>query len=1024
MEELFVTNAEKHALAAEKLPAFRAFKLAHTKDVVRRILDLIGRDGFFGEYTRHDISHVDAMLQKLDWLIPAATQAVMTPTDWLMITLSIYFHDLGMAITRSEFEGRAGTEFPAFKMRAFAGPSGQDYAAKVGAMDPDTAERFLYQEFVRERHADRVKQWVSGRVATRLGAAEAIAAEISNALQGLHEVFRRDLGMVCESHHLEDLDNIRKYKVSQPYGNLPAETANLQYAALLLRSADLLHITSDRTPSVQFRLINPSDPISQTEWAKQMSIRSVRPKAKLADDGTILQSDTVEVHAFFADPNGFFALASYLAYAKTQLLNSHKCGRAGQSVGAAHSFPWKYIDDSTGIEAEGFLPQNYSFNLDQAKILNLLIGHTLYNDSSVVVRELIQNSLDAVRLRTFDEAEAGRTPMPGWIKVHWDARRRELSVHDNGTGMTLETIERHLLTVGASRYQDPSFKNSHPLFSPISRFGIGILSTFMIADEVEILTSVAEEQEARVLSLKSVHGKYLIRLLRKDTDRDATAVSPYGTRVALKLRASAQMEDVLETVRRWVVVPGCEVSVGVDELPPVQVGFSTIGAALTDVLARRGIAVVASDVNPAPESIVIREVVRDGVALAYALKWSEHYREWSFVALQRNRTYPGDEDDAPALGTCVEGIRVESETPGFREATLFAMANTTGPRAPKTNVARSGLEATEELDRVLQTIYDLYCEHVAREGEELRRRAFSLSWAATEAQYLMSPLVNARNRAVRSHLLTNAMKRVPQIVAEQDGKRVALAPHDLREDVPCWTIESTLVDSAETLIREVAGDVSLGAVVEAVRSDVRLPDGTIVSGMNRSDSAFELALGGRQVEFFRIVREQRRIDLRWGVPPATPRWREVERLVAQSELLQHSIRRSVATSATRLVIGREPVPVEGGKGEVAIRSGFGTFILAGTPVAALMNELFDRASAPGQAEAAETFVAACAAVGMKIDNPRAAFDVEMVRNVMREGGRVRRGHEEYVEQVAALLEPPWPVYSLAWWARGKEDDWS
>src|SRR5690606_21148193 len=116
----------------------------------------------------------------------------------------------------------------------------------------------------------------------------------------------------------------------------------------------------------------------------------------------------------------------------------------------------------------------FNFVLDPKKILDLLTGHTIYNDSSVVIRELIQNSLDAVRLQYF----VNKTPAePGKIIVNWDSQQRTLSVKDNGTGMSQEVIENFFLRAGVSRYQDPKFKESYPGFSPISRFGIGILST-------------------------------------------------------------------------------------------------------------------------------------------------------------------------------------------------------------------------------------------------------------------------------------------------------------------------------------------------------------------------------------------------------------------------------------------------------------------------------------------------------------------------------------------------------------------
>ena len=70
------------------------------------MLGLIGRDGIFSTYTRHDISHIDSMLRMLDWLIPDETKKAMTSVDWLLIVLAIYLHDLGMAVTWAEFENR------------------------------------------------------------------------------------------------------------------------------------------------------------------------------------------------------------------------------------------------------------------------------------------------------------------------------------------------------------------------------------------------------------------------------------------------------------------------------------------------------------------------------------------------------------------------------------------------------------------------------------------------------------------------------------------------------------------------------------------------------------------------------------------------------------------------------------------------------------------------------------------------------------------------------------------------------
>src|SRR5687768_16647688 len=111
------SNAEHLAEMAESLPAFGGLKLAHLKVQLTRLLSLIGRDGIFDEYSSHDISHIDKMLALLDWLIPDQTKEIMSPADWLLTVLAVYLHDLGMLVTKHEYEQRNSSEFPDFRDR-------------------------------------------------------------------------------------------------------------------------------------------------------------------------------------------------------------------------------------------------------------------------------------------------------------------------------------------------------------------------------------------------------------------------------------------------------------------------------------------------------------------------------------------------------------------------------------------------------------------------------------------------------------------------------------------------------------------------------------------------------------------------------------------------------------------------------------------------------------------------------------------------------------------------------------------
>jgi Histidine kinase-, DNA gyrase B-, and HSP90-like ATPase len=942
------TKAEKRAQKAEELPAFSGIKLLHIKRQVDELLGLIGRDGIFDEYTKHDISHIDEMLKILDWLIPEDTKDIMSPADWLITVLAIYFHDLGMLVTKEEYEQRNSSGYIEYRDKVlFADDYGADYRAKVNQLSSDESERFLYQDFVRGHHAERIRNWIMGRASVQLGITPDSMSEVTDLLSTLDSQFRRDLALVCESHHLNDLNNFEKYKVSQPYGNSDKETANIQYAAVLLRTADLLHITRDRTPSVAFRIINPTDPLSQKEWVKQMAVRRVRSQISRDRENNPDENadrDTIEVHAHFTQESGFFGLTSYLSYAQNQIQKSYGWVKeANERQGARHTFPWRYVDDNN-IETEGFLRDKFEFTIDQAKILDLLTGHTLYNDTSVVLRELVQNAFDAIRIQQLIDQQADSTQTPGKVTIHWDSKERVLSVEDNGTGMTQEIIVQHLLRVGSSRYQSPDFKRQYPDFSPISRFGIGLLSAFMVADTVEIITCNTDEDKARHLSLRSVHGKYLIRLLDKQTYEIANHLAPHGTSVKLKVRPSAEISDIIETAKKWIVVPGCEVNITVDSDPPVQVGFSSPKDAVKDVLQNIGASFDGDSGHLDIRKLRIEEKEMDGVTLAYALEWSEFFKEWSFLHASSDRL----KELKLFFGTCIGGVRVDVNTPGFDDNWIVAIANADGVNAPKTNVVRSGLEATPERDAMLRSIYSLYCDHVKTEMEELyEKRQFSLTWATQEARYLLSPLLHlARHefQPLNTSLLIEIARKLPVLMVEKDNQRQAIAPEEFSHEPLFWTIDCALFRSAELIIREVASPASLSNLIKTLHADnVQLPIDPILCGFNTYNLLDISVFGEIEVDKIGVYPEQRRVDLRWVTKKDPPRCRRIPDELLDIYISAASMHnRFVRVRKLDMIICQDDVEVSGMSDEIAVRAFDIIYLLPDSQIAKYLISWLDR----------------------------------------------------------------------------------
>ena len=164
-----------------------------------------------------------------------------------------------------------------------------------------------------------------------------------------------------------------------------------------------------------------------------------------------------------------------------------------------------------------YIYHDLQFRLDQDEIQKLLMGTALYGDPGLCIRELLQNALDALELRscvsrcskrqTRRRARTGRSTYEGAkscrLTLTWGGDPKTgqefIRVTDNGVGMTRKVIQEYFTKVGKSYYRSADYRqeqaalaNAGYTTSPISLFGIGILSCFMIAERLEVRTCPGE----------------------------------------------------------------------------------------------------------------------------------------------------------------------------------------------------------------------------------------------------------------------------------------------------------------------------------------------------------------------------------------------------------------------------------------------------------------------------------------------------------------------------------------------------
>ncbi|MBP8536800.1 caspase family protein [Streptomyces sp. MK37H] len=224
-----------------------------------------------------------------------------------------------------------------------------------------------------------------------------------------------------------------------------------------------------------------------------------------------------------------------------------------------------------GVRPSGNAPANLSsgirFHLAEDRVQELLMGEELYGDPGLAVRELYQNALDACRYRDARTTYLRRTKHR---PANWEglieftqgidsSGRPYLECRDNGIGMGVNELSR-AFSQGGARFVDlPEYVEEAAYWAeldppielyPNSRFGIGVLSYFMLADEITVHTCRLDRdgRPGQLLKVTIAGPGNLFRI------EDEGPGDSAGTRVRLHLTARAAQQSALDQLSSvlWV----------------------------------------------------------------------------------------------------------------------------------------------------------------------------------------------------------------------------------------------------------------------------------------------------------------------------------------------------------------------------------------------------------------------------------------------------------------------------------------
>jgi hypothetical protein len=448
----------------------------HLETFFKQVSDEIRQiNALFPEYTPHDANyHLKHLFHIADTIIGLNRYEVMNSGELFLLALGLCGHDWGMAVSITEKEFITTGRLPEgvrkddlwilpndeINFNRMADENGVIINSDTSA---DAIPLDIWQNYIRETHSMR--------------SAERVRRYFEHIDGGIADAASR----ICEAHWLE-FDNLQDY-VRYP-SNFTAirEAVNLCAIAVYVRLIDLLDLGEDRTPYIIWKFVAPRDKYSKMEWAKHRSLREIT--CVPYQEGRIINVD-----GSTDDHNVYAALQDLRIYCEGQL-------RGCNDVLARLNDPRHQLDIfnfSWRINPRGFEPISIQFEFDRERMFEILSAEIYQNNIHVFLRELLQNSIDAIRMRRavlkkYAGIDPGRF---GEIKVNIEPGINGdiiITWADNGIGMDEYVVRNYLAIAGKSYYRSKDFERENLNIDPISKFGIGILSCFVVAERIEIET--------------------------------------------------------------------------------------------------------------------------------------------------------------------------------------------------------------------------------------------------------------------------------------------------------------------------------------------------------------------------------------------------------------------------------------------------------------------------------------------------------------------------------------------------------
>jgi len=515
---------------------------------------------FFPEYTDHGPKHIQRVLDACDGLMTDESFAAVSAQDLGVLTLAVVLHDRAMHLSEDQFlrvidrkQPYGGTEYDG-TVFSWA-QSFDDYFAEAKRWDGQTLEKILGDAQESQEASDRESElaaviqhpnqltdperWTKqyrkfigefirrqhGRLAHcfAIKGSPGVTDEIQSLYAGddcggISEELADLAGLVARSHSIALRDTFDYLDRVYSDGRAVCHQTHPIYLMAVLRIADYLEAGPHRAEAAQLRVRRLRSPLSIDEWKLNLAIKDIRADHGGEALGVIVEPESAKdyvrsramLQGLQRELDTTWAVlgevyAGYAAEPELQKLGL-KLRRVTSNV----------LDAPERFQIKGkpapYYPIAARFDTAGGELLKLLI-EPLYGDNPYIgVRELLQNSLDAVR--ELWEIAKQQDAANGWKEGTWLSQQKFheqdadvlidldkdengqhwLTVTDKGVGMTAETVNEYFLRAGASFRRSDAWRKTfvddegNSRVARTGRFGIGALAAFLLGDRITVET--------------------------------------------------------------------------------------------------------------------------------------------------------------------------------------------------------------------------------------------------------------------------------------------------------------------------------------------------------------------------------------------------------------------------------------------------------------------------------------------------------------------------------------------------------